>query len=324
MKPASSGSPVASGLAPVPTKAAQPTMTAKMTPQPTNEVTVTPVPTPEPTPVPTPEPMLEPTPVPTLEPTPVPTPVPTPADDMPIPDGLAIEDYNVRLAVKEAFVTKYNWTGGVVVSNVAFNLNESEVRHYVATGDTTGFTTFELIHDAAGKPAFAIIKGGESGYTVDQIAVIRRTVDKMNQIDPGVVRTLTDYGLRFVAFDSFGSGKFARNPTWGGTYEIDSFGGVVFINSIAMSIIDTIKDFETMAILFDESRALHTTSYATDAGLWFTNAPDRLNDRIGVDKGMMGLQVSDAWFALGKITDEQKFVFQYICNLAIDYYKNLP
>ena len=299
----------------------------------TQTVTVAPAltPTPVPTAAPTQQPTPEPTPLPTATPTPVPTatptpqPSPTPIDTIPIPDGLSNEDYTVRLAVKKAFSNQLTWTDGSLVSNVAFGLKEAEVRQFVATGDATGFTSFEVINDAAGKPGFVIVKGGANGYTVDQIRVIRRTVDTLNRIDPTTVRTLVDnYGLRFVSFDSFGLKKFERNPTWGGTYEIDSFGGVVFINSIAMSVVDPSNDFETMAILFCESRALYTTKYATDAGLYFTNAPDRLNDRIGVDKGLMGLQVSNAWFTAGKITDPQNSLFQYVCNLAITEYANLP
>jgi hypothetical protein len=184
--------------------------------------------------------------------------------------------------------------------------------------------SFELITDAAGKPGFIVVKGGASGYTVDQITVIRRTVDRMNLIDPTAIHNLMDYGLRFLAFDSFGLKKFERNPTWGGTYEIDGFGGVVFINTIAISVLDPLNDFETMALLYDESRALYTTKYATDAGLYFTNAPGRLDDRIGVDKGMMGLQVSNTWFAQGKIVGQERDTFQYVCNLAIQEYQNLP
>jgi len=236
------------------------------------------------------------------------TPTPTEiADGLVIPEGLAVEDKQVRESMRL-----------MIREGNAFGLDVVEVKNYLATGETADLKTFEVAKDAEGKPAFVIVKGGNNGFDENGLVYIERTVDKMNKIDPTITRTIADkHNLRFLSED-INNEDFFKTHNWGATYgEYDS-GGFVLINQSALIGDPELADAQIMGFLVTESRATYTTSFGS--GALETTAPDRLSNNVGIDKGLYILNLSKEWFNNNKISKTEKSWLDAVGNGAVDYY----
>jgi len=246
-------------------------------------------------------------------------------DEYIIPEGLEIEDNNLRKSVKEMF---YSF-GNKVDKNV-FELDSIEVKNYLLTGETKDYKTFEVLNDAQDKPAFVVVKGGNNGFDEKILPTIKRGISKLNKIDSNLLRIMVDkYGLRFISADIDNEETFERCPTWGGTYRDYDFGGIILLNNKLLNsylesetsnkqdLYDDI-DFIVMGTLIVESRAIYTTSKGTSSLNTF--APDRLDDNIGIDKGLYILNLSQKWFDEGRISNIDKIRLDNSGRAALSYY----
>jgi hypothetical protein len=251
-----------------------------------------------------------------------PTPTPTKAvDEYVVPEGLGVEDTKVRKSVE------------VSMENSAmknpFGLDVTEVKNYLLTGETKEFKTFEVLNDANNKPAFVVVKGGDNGFDEQKLASVENAINKLNQIDSTMVSTMRDKsGLIFISADVNNANTFEKYPTYGATYDKNIFGGYILINQKYMDSNNDVETFNTMGLLLTESRALYTTKFLTGykngAGIYsiggYTNASDRLDEKIGIDKGLYIISFVDKWFNDNLITKIEKLVLKGFGDSAVAYY----
>jgi hypothetical protein len=248
-------------------------------------------------------------PFPTAEPTKNP-------DEYIIPEGLGVEDKHVRQNVKK-----------MMKNTFSFGLSEIEVKKYLKTGETKDCKSFEVLNDANDKPAFVVVKSGNNGFDEDKLVFIKNGINRLNELEPTMLRTLVDkFDLGFVSVDINNQDFFGTNKTWAGSYLQQPYGGVILYNQNFL-INEGEKgieycNFECLKTVIMESRALYTSDVKYLKNNDFTTAPDRLNDKIGIDKALFFKNLLDSWYADKKIT-----YFEYITgkngyNTVISYYKD--
>jgi len=227
-------------------------------------------------------------------------------DNLIIPEDLIKEDSQVRESVKK-----------MIEDGNSLDLDITEVKKYLLTGETKDLNTFKVIKDAQGNPAFIVVKGGDNGFNEKSLAYVGNAVNRLNEIDPTIIRTMADkHNLKFVATNT--NGEFEKHPNWMATYRNPEFGGLILLNPKIFGInVDNIE-FGVIGALITESRAIYTTSKGTDSLI--TNAPDKLDENIGIDKALFLSSLSKKWFNENKIDSFSKEYFSDTATGIINYY----
>jgi hypothetical protein len=239
-----------------------------------------------------------------------------PVDEFPIPAGLGKEDKQLRQRVKTFYIKTENF----------FALNETEVKKYLKTGKTENFKSFEVLNDAQDKPAFVVVKGGENGFSKENLQKVENAVERLNQIDSDIVRKeiINKDKVFFVAADMGGQKVFIANPSFLATYSNTGYGNYIIINQKTLSYEAFPESYkkkgmnaEILGTLVIEGRAIYTTSFGDTVT---TTAPDRLDKRIGVDKGLFMLNKAREWHKNNKIDENEKIVLDKSGNDQVESY----
>ena len=121
-------------------------------------------------------------------------------------------------------------------------------------------------------------------------------------------------GSVFISADINGE-NFFEQFHYSATYQIYRFGKSILLNQKGFpSASKEIINAQIFSLLIVESRALYTSDfligYTNSEKEYsiggYTNAPDKLDEKVGIDKALYLSTISDKWFEQKKINKDEK------------------